>query len=214
MRNTLDPERFRAFPIVGILRGFPLDLTREIAEQSAEAGLVALEVTMNTPGASEQIAALVADLGDRICVGAGTVTGVAEFEAARDAGAGFIVTPNLDLDVLARCRAAGIPAFPGAMTPTEIVTAWTHGATIVKLFPAGPLGPGYLKAIKAPLDRIPLLPTGGISLENAPAFLAAGAAGFGIGGPLFADDRMAARDWPWLRARIAAFRALFSNAKS
>lgn len=209
MGNILDPERFRAFPIVGILRGFPLDLTRAIAEQSAAAGLVALEVTMNTPGAAEQIANLVADLGDGICVGAGTVTNLAEFQAARDAGAGFIVTPNLDLEVLAQCRAAGLPAFPGAMTPSEIVTAWNHGATMVKLFPAGPLGPGYLKAIKAPLDRIPLLPTGGISLENAPGFLAAGAAGFGIGSPLFADDRMAARDWPWLRDRIAAFRALF-----
>ncbi|MBT3286981.1 MAG: bifunctional 4-hydroxy-2-oxoglutarate aldolase/2-dehydro-3-deoxy-phosphogluconate aldolase [Victivallales bacterium] len=209
MRAILNPETFAAFPIVGILRGFPLELTREIARESANAGLLALEVTMNTPGAAEQIAALVQDMGDRLCVGAGTVTSVEEFLAARDAGAGFIVTPNLELEVLRLCREAGIPAFPGAMTPTEIVTAWTHGATMVKLFPAGALGPGYLKAVKAPLDRIPLLPTGGVSLENAAAFLAAGASGFGIGSPLFARARMEARDWAWLRERIAAFQELF-----
>jgi 2-dehydro-3-deoxyphosphogluconate aldolase / (4S)-4-hydroxy-2-oxoglutarate aldolase len=209
MRAILNPETFAAFPIVGILRGFPLELTREIARESANAGLLALEVTMNTPGAAEQIAALVEDVGDRLCVGAGTVTSVEEFLAARDAGAGFIVTPNLELEVLRLCREAGIPAFPGAMTPTEIVTAWTHGATMVKLFPAGALGPGYLKAVKAPLDRIPLLPTGGVSLENAAAFLAAGASGFGIGSPLFARARMEARDWAWLRERIAAFQELF-----
>jgi len=209
MRAILNPETFAAFPIVGILRGFPLELTREIARESANAGLLALEVTMNTTGATEQIAALVQDVGDRLCVGAGTVTSVEEFRAARDAGAGFIVTPNLDLDVLRLCQEAGIPAFPGAMTPTEIVTAWTHGATMVKLFPAGALGPGYLKAVKAPLDRIPLLPTGGVSLENAAAFLAAGASGFGVGSPLFARARMEARDWAWLRERIAAFQELF-----
>jgi 2-dehydro-3-deoxyphosphogluconate aldolase/(4S)-4-hydroxy-2-oxoglutarate aldolase len=209
MPSTFDLDRFRTFPIVGILRGFSLELTREIARESADAGLLALEVTMNSPGAAEQIAALVADCGDRIGVGAGTVTTVAEYETAREAGAGFIVTPNLNLEVLARCKEAGIPAFPGAMTPTEIVTAWTNGATMVKLFPAGSLGPGYLKAVKAPLDSIPLLPTGGISLENAPDFLKAGASGFGIGSPLFAKDRMEARDWPWLRERIAAFRSLF-----
>jgi 2-dehydro-3-deoxyphosphogluconate aldolase/(4S)-4-hydroxy-2-oxoglutarate aldolase len=209
MRTILDTETFLTFPIVGILRGFPLDLTLEIARESAAAGLLALEVTMNTPGAAEQIAALAQEVGDRLCVGAGTVTCVEEFEAAYAAGAGFMVTPNLDLDVMARCRETGLPVCPGAMTPTEIVTAWKHGATMVKLFPAGALGAGYLKAVKAPLDSIPLLPTGGISLENAPDFLAAGATGFGIGSPLFAKARMQARDWPWLRQQIAAFRRLF-----
>lgn len=209
MRHALDPDRFRAFPIVGILRGFPLDLTRGIAEQAALGGLVALEVTMNTPGAAEQIATLSREQGGRLAVGAGTVTTAAEFRAAHDAGAAFIVTPNLDIEILALCRENGLPAFPGAMTPSEVVAAWTHGATMVKLFPAGSLGPGYLKAIRAPLDSIPLLPTGGISLDNAPAFLAAGASGFGIGSPLFDETRMTARDWPWLQGQIAAFRKLF-----
>ncbi len=211
MRHTLDLERFRTFPIVGILRGFPLDLTRDIAEQAAAGGLAALEVTMNSPGAAEQIATLAKEQGGRLAVGAGTVTGAAEFRVARDAGAAFIVTPNLDLEVLALCRENGLPAFPGALTPSEIVAAWKHGATMVKLFPAGALGPGYLKAIKAPLDSIPLLPTGGISLDNAPAFLAAGASGFGIGSPLFDEARMAARDWPWLQERLASFRKLFQK---
>jgi 2-dehydro-3-deoxyphosphogluconate aldolase/(4S)-4-hydroxy-2-oxoglutarate aldolase len=209
MGNTLDLDRFRSFPIVGILRGFPLELVREIAEQAALGGLVALEVTMNSPGAAEQIATLAKEQGDRLAVGAGTVTSVAEFRVARHAGAAFIVTPNLDLEVLALCRECGLPAFPGAMTSSEIVAAWTHGATMVKLFPAGALGPGYLKAIKAPLDSIPLLPTGGISLDNAPAFLAAGASGFGIGSPLFDEARMIARDWSWLQERLASFRKLF-----
>jgi 2-dehydro-3-deoxyphosphogluconate aldolase/(4S)-4-hydroxy-2-oxoglutarate aldolase len=103
--------------------------------------------------------------------------------------------------------------FPGAVTPTEILQAWSAGATMVKLFPAAQLGPGYVSAVKGPLDQVPLLPTGGITLENAREFLDAGAAGFGVGSPLFQKARMADRQWDWLRERIAAFRDLWPRTR-
>ncbi|NLF18847.1 MAG: bifunctional 4-hydroxy-2-oxoglutarate aldolase/2-dehydro-3-deoxy-phosphogluconate aldolase [Lentisphaerae bacterium] len=196
------PDAFLAFPVIGILRGLPPSVGLSAARTAAAAGLAALEVTLNSPDAPGQIRALREALGPAAWVGAGTVTDAAQARLALAAGAQFLVSPMLDEGVMAVGREAGVALFPGALTPTEVMQAWRQGASMVKVFPAEPLGPGYIKALKAPLDTIPLLPTGGIGLENAAAYMAAGAAGLGIGSPLFDRARMLAEDWAWLTARV------------
>lgn len=208
--NTPLSPGFAAFPLVAILRGFAPELTAGIGAAVAGTGLAAIEVTLNSPGALDQIRLLRREVGPGTAVGAGTVLDADDARRALDAGAQFLVSPAVDPGVMAVGRAAGVALFPGALTPTEILTAWRAGATMVKVFPAQPLGPAYIKAIKAPLGGIPLLPTGGIGLETLPAFLAAGAAGVGVGEPLFEKARILARDWEWLRQRIGEFRAVFA----
>jgi 2-dehydro-3-deoxyphosphogluconate aldolase/(4S)-4-hydroxy-2-oxoglutarate aldolase len=168
---------------------------------------------MNSPEVGRQIRTIREQCGSRLFVGAGTVTSSAELGVALEAGAQFIVSPVTDVGLVAECVRRGVPVFPGAVTPTEILQAWSAGATMVKLFPAAQLGPGYVSAVKGPLDQVPLLPTGGITLENAREFLDAGAAGFGVGSPLFQKARMADRQWDWLRERIAAFRDLWPRTR-
>lgn len=128
-----------------------------------------------------------ADAPPGLALGAGTVTTPAEALAAVEAGATYLITPTTSTEVIAEAVRLGVPVLPGAYTPTEILTAWRAGATMVKLFPAATGGPGYLRAVRAPLPHVPLVPTGGIGVTDAPAYLAAGAAALGIGGPLVGD---------------------------
>ena len=204
-------DRFNRLPVIGILRGFASDLVGEIAAVVAKGGLTNLEVTMNTPGAASQIAALVEGVGDRMNIGAGTVTSVAQLEEALSAGVGFIVTPVVIPEIIEACRERKIPVFPGALTPTEIHHAWRLGADMVKLFPASRMGPGYIKDVKAPLSDVRILATGGIGLDNAQAFLEAGADGFGVGSPLFKAERMLAKDWNWLAEQLRGFKEIFAS---
>ncbi|MHC4885653.1 MAG: bifunctional 4-hydroxy-2-oxoglutarate aldolase/2-dehydro-3-deoxy-phosphogluconate aldolase [Planctomycetota bacterium] len=210
MPYSFDWPRFEARPLVGILRGFELSLTLEVAKAAADGGLTTLEVTMNTEGVEEQIAALVEAEGHRMNIGAGTVTTMAEYARARDAGACFIVTPVVVPEVIAAAKADGLPVMPGAFTPTEVFQAWQAGADLVKLFPAGFLGPGYVKELKAPLNQVKLLITGGVRFDNIDEYLDLGVEGFGIGGSLFNRARMEARDWPWLSEQLATFRSIFA----
>ena len=130
------------------------------------------------------ISALTERFSGRMQIGAGTVLTVREAEAAVDAGASFLISPGADEKVIVRTREMGAVSIPGALTPTEIVAAWQAGADFVKLFPVGSLGPGYVKAVRAPLAHIPMLAVGGVTLENIPAFLKSGVSGFGIGGSI------------------------------
>ncbi len=196
---------FERLPIVGILRGFSAEHCLCAAAAAFEGGLTMLEVTMNTKGAPEIIATLTERFGDVANIGAGTVCDTASLEMARSAGASFIVTPIVDEDVITRCVADGVPVFPGAMTPTEIHRAHSLGAPAVKVFPADTLGPAYIRAVKAPLPHIKLIPTGGVTLETIRAFRDAGADGYGIGGPLFDKARILAGDWTWLTRQTAEF---------
>jgi 2-dehydro-3-deoxyphosphogluconate aldolase/(4S)-4-hydroxy-2-oxoglutarate aldolase len=176
---------------------------------SIEGGLCNIEVTMNTADAEELIR-LTADLvGGKGNVGAGTVTTVETLDKALKAGATFIVTPAVVPDVIQACVERKIPVMPGAMTPTEILTAWRLGATMVKVFPADQLGPGHIKALKAPFPEIPLMPTGGVTVETLPAFKKAGADAFGVGGPLFDPKQVAAGNWGWFREQAARFAAAY-----
>jgi 2-dehydro-3-deoxyphosphogluconate aldolase/(4S)-4-hydroxy-2-oxoglutarate aldolase len=160
---------------------------------------------MNTPDAARQIQEASALAAGRINIGAGTVISPALLEEARGAGASFVVTPTLNDAVVRRCVADGIPVFPGAFSPNEVVRAWELGATMVKIFPAETLGPAYIRSLKAPLPQIKLLPTGGVDLVTLPEFMNAGADGFGVGSPLFDRQRVDSGDWVWIEERCRAF---------
>ena len=140
---------------------------------------------MTVPGAVEVIRQLVRETSGRILIGAGTVLDPETARACMLAGAAFIVSPSLNLRTIEICRRYSVPVMPGALTPTEVVTAWEAGADVVKVFPCSALGGAkYLKAIKGPLPQIELIPTGGVSLSTAAEFLAAGAFALGVGGDL------------------------------
>lgn len=211
--HSFDGQRFAGMPLIGILRGQPAEAVTPLVQALADGGFTALEITMNTPGAAAQIRAAVKHAGDRIAIGAGTVTNLAELEEAQAAGASFIVTPVVAPEVITECVQRGLPVFPGAFTPTEIHQAHRLGATMVKLFPANRLGPDYVRDLKAPLSSVRLLATGGITPESLPAYVRAGVDGFGIGSPLFSATRIAAGDWTWIRERAALFCATWHSTQ-
>lgn len=185
-------ERVVEAGIIAILRGLTgQDLERAV-DALLQGGIEVLEVALNTPRALEAISNLSHRLAGRALVGAGTVLAVEEGRAAVRAGAAFLITPHVDEAIIQAGREEGIPVLAGAMTPTEIVRAYRAGSPLVKLFPAGSLGPRYLALLRAPLPQIPLVPVGGVDETNAAAFFEAGAAALGVGGSLV--DRAAVRE--------------------
>lgn len=199
---------------MAILRGLATSAVEPAAQTLRDAGFPALEITMNTPDAAAQIRAAVACAGTTLAIGAGTVTSLEKLERAQVAGASFIVTPVVIPQVIAECVRRRLPIFPGAFTPSEVFEAHRLGATMVKLFPANRLGPGYLRDLRGPFPGIPLLATGGITPESMPEYIAAGASGFGIGGPLFPADRLAAGDWRWVQKQATRFCTAWRQAKN
>lgn len=174
-------EKLRGEGALGIIRvQTAADLLR-IAGALREGGLSCLEITMTTPGALRAIEEARERLPD-VLMGAGTVLDAVTAREAILAGAQFLVTPTVKPDVIEVAHRYGVPVIPGAMTPTEILTCWEAGADMVKVFPASVLGPAYIKAIRGPLPQIPLVPTGGITAENAGEFIKAGAAMVCAGG--------------------------------
>jgi 2-dehydro-3-deoxyphosphogluconate aldolase/(4S)-4-hydroxy-2-oxoglutarate aldolase len=176
--------------IVAIVRGVYGEDCVKLAQALYEGGIELLEVTFDQSKpellerTSDTIRQLTERLGDKMIFGAGTVTSVHMLELAKNAGARFIVSPDINEAVIRATVAAGMVSMPGALTPTEVVTAHTWGADFVKLFPAGSMGVGYLKAVTAPLNHIPMLAVGGVNEKNIADFLAAGAVGAGVGGNL------------------------------
>jgi 2-dehydro-3-deoxyphosphogluconate aldolase/(4S)-4-hydroxy-2-oxoglutarate aldolase len=157
----------------------------DVADAIKEGGVSFLEITMTVQGAIDVIKELAQKYRDEIIVGAGTILDPETGRAALLAGAQFIVSPTLNLDLIQLAHRYSAVVIPGAMTPTEILTAWNAGADMVKVFPAAQLGgPEYLKAIRGPLPQILLVPTGGVNLQNAGAFIKAGATALGVGGEL------------------------------
>jgi len=165
----------------------------DVSDAIKEGGVTLIEITMSVPGAIDTIKELTQKYKDEIIMGAGTILDPETARAALLAGAQFIVTPTLNLDVIQLAHRYSAVVVPGAMTPTEILTAWNAGADMVKVFPAAQLGgPEYLKAIRGPLPQILLVPTGGVNLQNAGAFIKAGATALGVGGELV--DKKAVKD--------------------
>jgi len=170
-------------PIVAIVRRPKVDPVSCI-EHLFKNGIRLVEITMDTSGAVEVLDSLRARVPGNCLLGAGTVTDVARAEAALAAGASFIVTPNVNLDVIRTVRAHGIPVMPGALTPTEIWNAAAAGADFVKVFPASAIGPRYFRDLRGPFAEIPFMATGGVNLENAAEFIKSGVDALGLGGGL------------------------------
>ena len=174
--------------MVGIGRRLEPSSIMPVAEALVAGGVRAFEVTLDSPGAMAAIRALAKQYSDgSLLVGAGTVLDVASAIAAVEAGARFLVSPHTDSELVRWAVARRIAVFPGAFTPSEILAAWRAGASAVKLFPASTVGPSYLRELRGPLAEVPLIPTGGVTAENAAAFIAAGAFGVGVGSWLIAD---------------------------
>jgi 2-dehydro-3-deoxyphosphogluconate aldolase/(4S)-4-hydroxy-2-oxoglutarate aldolase len=170
-------------------------------------GVMAIEITMTVPGAVEIIRELAATKVPGTLVGAGTVLDAGQAADVIAAGADFVVSPITDLGMLEVCRKAGVLAAPGAFTPTEIYAAWRAGADIVKVFPATSLGPQFFRDLRGPLPQVRIMPTGGVTLENARDFLAAGACCVGIGTALVDPKLVAAGDWEALETRARVLTA-------
>ena len=186
----------RAHRLVVVLRRIePTDVLLGLVAELADAGARVFEITMDSPSAGDDVRAVRDRFGsDGILLGAGTVTGEAQLEAARTAGADFAVSPVLDPALVRVATDSGLPFVPGAFTPTEISSAWQCGATFVKLFPASAVGPAFVRELRGPMPEVELIPTGGVDAANANDFLAAGAAAVGIGGALLRADPAARRE--------------------
>lgn len=198
-------ERVRRHGVVAIMRHTEASLAVEAAEALLAGGVDVVEVTLNTAGAAQMISQLRAHFGGKMLVGAGTVLSPNAVHQAVEAGAQFIVAPNTDLKVIALCARNGVPAFPGAFTPTEVVTAWETGADAVKVFPVSGVGPRYIKDLRGPLPDIPLVPTGGVTAENCADFIKAGAIAVGAGSDLVDKGIVDRREFAELERRAQAF---------
>ena len=191
--------------IVAILRSDDGEQLIDVAEALFEGGIDVIEVTFTVPRVLEVVSALRDRLGNRILLGAGTVLDAESARSAMLAGAEFIVTPVVSRDVIATCRRYDKLVMAGAMTPTEILTAWEAGSDIVKVFPADVGGPSFLKAVHGPLPHIRLLPTGGVNLETLPAFVRAGAAAVGLGSALVTSELLKRGEMEPIRELAAAY---------
>ncbi|MCI0524603.1 MAG: bifunctional 4-hydroxy-2-oxoglutarate aldolase/2-dehydro-3-deoxy-phosphogluconate aldolase [Acidobacteria bacterium] len=198
-------ELIEAGRIVAILRGDFGGREAEIVNVLVEAGVTAVEVTLNSPNAFNSINRLSASFGSRIAVGAGTVLRVDEVERAAGVGARFIVSPNRNVSVIETTKRLGLVSLPGCFTPSEIVEALDAGADAAKLFPARSLGIDFVKAVRGPLPYARLVPTGGVTPEAARDYLAAGAWALGVGSELVGKDVMSDDGFNLLRRRALAF---------
>jgi 2-dehydro-3-deoxyphosphogluconate aldolase/(4S)-4-hydroxy-2-oxoglutarate aldolase len=175
----------REVGLVPIVRAPSAEDALRAAEAIVAGGIGIAEITMTVPGALKVMEAVAERYGDKVLLGAGTILDPETCRAAMLAGAEFIVTPSLDVRVIEMARRYSKPIFPGALTPTEVVTAWQAGADMVKIFPCGPVGGAkYIKALKGPLPHIEMVPTGGVNLETTAEFIKAGAAAVAVGGEL------------------------------
>jgi 2-dehydro-3-deoxyphosphogluconate aldolase / (4S)-4-hydroxy-2-oxoglutarate aldolase len=193
--------------VVAILRADDASRAEAVVDVLLENGIRSLELTLTTKGALEVVERLAARVPADTDLGMGTVLTADEVDRAVDAGARFVVSPSVVPAVIEAATRHGIASYPGAFTPTEIHTAWTAGASAVKLFPGGALGPEYLKAVRAPLPDIPLVPTGGVAVEAVGAWLDAGAVALGLGGPLIGDALAPDGDLDALAQRARAIAA-------
>jgi len=170
--------------IVAVIRANSGELLADVAEALLAGGVNVMEITFTVPAAVRVLETVAQRMGNRVLLGAGTVLDAETARAAMLAGAEFIVSPNTNLDVIRLCRRYDKLVMPGALTPTEVVTAWEAGADIVKIFPSEITGPKYLKALHGPLPQVRLMPTGGVDLNTAAEFLRCGACALGVGGSL------------------------------
>jgi 2-dehydro-3-deoxyphosphogluconate aldolase/(4S)-4-hydroxy-2-oxoglutarate aldolase len=204
-------ESIRKNKLIAIVRGLNAEQTPDVAKALFDGGIRLMEITVDQGigGGVEEAQRAIASVADIFCgemlIGGGTILTPAQVRAVGSAGACFVLMPNTDPAVVAEAGALGLAAIPGALTPTECVGAMAAGADIVKLFPAGSLGPSYVRALRAPLPHIPLLAVGGVDLSNVREFLDCGMVGAGIGASLVSAKQLAERDYQGISKNARAF---------
>lgn len=197
--------------IVAVVRSNDSSQLVEVCKALVAGGVDVAEITFTVPGALEVLAAVRKALGDRLLLGAGTVLDTETARAAILAGAEYLVSPTLNLDVIRLAKRYGKMIMPGVYTPTEALTAWEAGADILKVFPAEIVGPAFFKAMKGPLPQLRLMPTGGVDLNTAASFLEAGAVCLGIGSQLIEPKALAAGDFARITSLAAQYREIVTR---
>lgn len=200
--------------VTAVLRAKDSGQLLNVCKALADGGVKSLEVTMTTPNALQVISEVSKKMGDSILIGVGTVLDPETARAAILAGARFVVGPTLNLDVIALCNRYGKVVVPGTFTATEMLTAWEAGADLCKLFPATAVGPKYIKDIHGPLPQIEIIPTGGVTYENTPDFIKAGAAAIAAGSAMVPKDALAAGDFDAIRDMGAKFVKAVQDARA
>lgn len=198
-------ERIESTGLVAVVRGADPDTVGRVVDALVTGGCRAVELTADTEGAMELLRELSGSLGEDVSLGVGTVLDAETARAALLAGAEFVVTPSFDPGVVEVANRYGVPVAPGVFTPTEAVRAYEAGADLLKLFPAATGGPGHLAGLKGPLGHVPLVPTGGVDLENVGAFVEAGATAVGVGSALVDREAVANGEFEVLTERARAF---------
>lgn len=199
--NSITEQLFN-HKIVAILRGVEPSFARQTGEAIIAGGVKFMEITMNTTGAENMIADWRQAFNDDAFVGAGTVIDLDHAKRAIAAGAQFLISPNLDLDVIVYAQDHNVPVYPGVMTPTEILTAWKAGVDAVKLFPMASLGIDYLKEIRGPIKQVPIIATGGVTLNNIQDYFKAGAQAVGMGTQLVSLENAKAGKFAEITAHV------------
>ena len=194
--------------IVAVVRSQDSQQLVDVVRALADGGVTVVEITMSVPNALDVLKQVRQALGDRVLLGAGTVLDPETARAVLLAGAEYIVSPTVNLDVIRLCQRYDKLVMPGAFTPTEILSAWEAGADIVKVFPAEVVGPAFFKALRGPLPQIRVMPTGGVDLTTAAAFLKAGACCLGIGSQLVEPEAVAKRDFGRIRDLAKQYAAI------
>lgn len=212
--NTQDRlELIRQTGVVAIMRARSPDQLLAAADAIKTGGVNAIEVTMTTPGALDIVSQAVARYGTDVLFGVGSVLDPESARAAILAGAQFVVCPTLNVKTIELCKRYSVPVMPGAYTPTEILTAWEAGADIVKVFPASVGGPAYIKAVKAPLPHIKLMPVGGVDLDTTADFIRAGCEIVAVGSALVNDKLLEAGEFDTITDRARRFREEVEKAR-
>ena len=196
-------QQLESVGLLPVLRARSIPEAHALVEAILAGGVTVIEVTMTVPNAIDLLRDLKAKYGSQVLLGSGTVTTAAQAQATIEAGAEFVLSPSLHLDVIAKTKDLGKVSIPGALTPTEVITAWEAGADYVKVFPCSALGgPSYLKALLVPFPQLKLIPTGGVTIANAADFLKAGAMAVGVGSDLV-NATAIAEGKPWIVTDMA-----------
>jgi len=186
--TRVDPSSlFSDNPAIAVLRAKHAREYRPVIGALIEGGVRIIELTLSTEAVFDEMVGLVAEFDHRAAIGVGTVTSRDSATAALDSGAEFLVTPTVDFDVIQTAVDAGVPVFPGGLTPTELYRNWSAGASAVKLFPASTVGPGYIGQLSGPFPDMRVIPSGGVTIDDVADWIGAGAAGVSLGGPLIGD---------------------------
>ena len=211
MKKDAILAKFKAEKVIALIRADSPDGLLDCAKALAAGGLTSIELTMTTPGAIRMLEKASSELPDFL-FGLGTVLDAETARAGILAGARFVVTPGVRLDVIEMCKRYSVPIFCGAFTPTEIITVWEAGADAAKIFPAEFFGPNYIKSVKAPLPHVEMVPTGGVNENNVAEFLKAGAFAVAAGSSLVDGKAFKERNWAAITAKAKAFAAAAGSA--